>query len=405
MNVDWSLTDQEIVKTIKQSANLDQCVLCGKCAAVCPSHRNLNQELFSPRGRVNLINALIEGSITPGKKFFLSLLSCLGCGACEKACPTNVRSRWAGVLARNLSHFRHLYGEIRECLRDSVDQPFPTSVLEHLNISVEKNEKPFHLRFPDMSKEQKDMEYKVIYFPDWVRNYLLPESACFTFKLLNKMGFEVKVPQDLTYSGALFIFTGELGIARALASKNLKILGQEKDTIIICDCASCMGALISYLDWFPEDSDQRNEAIEMAERVRILSEFIDEISHPSDLFGSYEGIRVAYLDSCAMRYGLEFDTPPRRLLDSLKGVERIEFPVEDCCPGWPLWLMKEESELTDLIFQHMIDFLMQQRVEILIVEDAPSQLALIKEFKNTNLSIQIMALSEFLFSRKDISEK
>lgn len=68
----------------------NNCVQCGYCLPVCPTYTTFGKETHSPRGRINLVKMVGEGKITD-----LSVLEepfdlCLGCRACETACPTGV---------------------------------------------------------------------------------------------------------------------------------------------------------------------------------------------------------------------------------------------------------------------------------------------------------------------------
>src|SRR5258706_6448436 len=77
------------------------CVHCGFCLAACPTYRELGQEMDTPRGRILLMKQVVEGSL-PWEAAQPHVDRCLGCLACEPACPS-------GVSYRNLiSPFRAL---------------------------------------------------------------------------------------------------------------------------------------------------------------------------------------------------------------------------------------------------------------------------------------------------------
>ena len=68
------------------------CVHCGFCLAACPTYRELGQEMDTPRGRIVLMKQVLEGTLA-WDAAQPHIDRCLGCLACEPACPSGVPYR------------------------------------------------------------------------------------------------------------------------------------------------------------------------------------------------------------------------------------------------------------------------------------------------------------------------
>src|SRR5664279_32673 len=85
-----SSTEPSLLKQLDYSV-LQQCIHCGMCLPSCPTYDATKHETSSPRGRIALMRAVADGKLAPNSPQFADeMYFCLGCLACETACPANV---------------------------------------------------------------------------------------------------------------------------------------------------------------------------------------------------------------------------------------------------------------------------------------------------------------------------
>jgi glycolate oxidase iron-sulfur subunit len=68
-----------------------QCIHCGFCLPTCPTYAVLGVEMDSPRGRIYQMQAVAEGRLEISDDFIEHMYCCVGCRACETACPSGVQ--------------------------------------------------------------------------------------------------------------------------------------------------------------------------------------------------------------------------------------------------------------------------------------------------------------------------
>ena len=78
------------IPLLQQEDLLAGCVHCGFCLEVCPTYQLSGDENNSPRGRLRLWRQEAEGRLPPDPWTDEYTSECVGCLACESACPANV---------------------------------------------------------------------------------------------------------------------------------------------------------------------------------------------------------------------------------------------------------------------------------------------------------------------------
>lgn len=89
-----------------------QCIHCGFCLPTCPTYAVLGVEMDSPRGRIYQMQAVAEGRLEISEDFIEHMYCCVGCRACETACPSGVQ-----------------FGKLIEAAREQIQLSAPTEQL------------------------------------------------------------------------------------------------------------------------------------------------------------------------------------------------------------------------------------------------------------------------------------
>src|SRR5205085_762121 len=104
----------------RERSGIDACVHCGFCLQACPTYLTLEDENDSPRGRVLIMRALLEGTLAPESETVETHIKrCLGCRACETACPSGVP-----------------YGHLLEATRETLAQRRPIPWIARFILAI-----------------------------------------------------------------------------------------------------------------------------------------------------------------------------------------------------------------------------------------------------------------------------
>ena len=127
---------------------LRKCVHCGFCTATCPTYTLLGDELDGPRGRIQLIQGMLESGAAPSATVVTHIDRCLSCLACVSACPSGVD--YPRLIDEARAHVEQTYRRPwRQALtRRVLGVVLPRRLLLRLALSLGRMASPFSALMP-----------------------------------------------------------------------------------------------------------------------------------------------------------------------------------------------------------------------------------------------------------------
>ncbi len=348
-----------------------KCVRCGFCMDACPTYRLTGIETLSPRGRIRLMSSVMNGETDMTSEIIAGIDTCLGCRACEPACPSGVqygrivehfRNRIEesgvrpklqhdakhGILAAmrephlfslSLRASRTLSGALAPIMGSSshghADMPVPIAqALSGGSSQTLMPETPDSVSvgsLPSFSPAIGERRYSVCILQGCVMRVLYHQTNLATVRVLQHAGCDVHCPPELGCCGALDFHAGNHSSGVEHAKAVLAALrGHEYDAFVI-NSAGCGSTIKEYGTLLEDDPIWAAEAAGLSAKTLDVSEFIERIGLPGVSL-RFPAV-VTYHDACHLAHGQGVTDQPRRLLSSIEGLELVPLHESDMCCG------------------------------------------------------------------------
>lgn len=327
------------------------CVHCGLCLSACPTYVELGTEMDSPRGRIYLMKGLEDGSLPMTPEVARHLDLCLGCRACETACPSGVRYGDLIESARAFVESQHQRPFIDRVRRRLITLLFPhPTVLRTLLLPLRFLELigamglarrvsgtaamlprlGWWAPVPELEPARTVERHRVGFLAGCVAQVLFAETNRATLRVLARNGCTVETPARQGCCGALYLHAGAKHEALDCARRNLDAFPANLDAIVV-NAAGCGAMLKQYGELLADDPVYAARAHAFSATVRDVTEFLAGIelvppTHPVHA-------RVTYHDACHLAHGQGVRDAPRRLLRQIPGLELVELADADTCCG------------------------------------------------------------------------
>ncbi|MEZ5385793.1 MAG: heterodisulfide reductase-related iron-sulfur binding cluster [Prosthecobacter sp.] len=323
------------------------CVHCGFCLAACPTYRELGQEMDTPRGRIVLMKEVLEGKMS-FESAQPHVDRCLGCLACEPACPSGVPYRDLISPFRALAAPKMNRSPLERLRRFFAAQtvPFPkrfrfAAWLGRMGrwLPMPKAMRPMLDLIPDElpPKQTWEAQYaaqgetlaRVALLLGCAQQVLDPDINTATIEVLTRNGVEVVIPRSQGCCGGLAWHTGDLEAARSFARQNLDAFPDDVDAILT-NAAGCGSAMHEYhlvLRGTPDEA----RAESFRHRVMDVSVFLAKLGLRESLRETK--LKAAYHDACHLSNAQNVRKQPRDLLKTIPGLQLLEISDAHLCCG------------------------------------------------------------------------
>lgn len=366
------------------------CIHCGLCLPACPTYQQLGNENDSPRGRIYLMRAVSEGRLELESASFSKHIDlCLGCRACETACPAGVNYGFLLEAAReDLLHaesknprgtfqkamlklaLRHVFpypwrlrvafflarlargffltkwllrAGFLKTLSPSAD--FAASLLDSTapHSSARRGEKP---------NVASDAARPVTVFTGCVMQGLFKPTNEATARVLAVNGSANTRVKTQVCCGALHAHSGEMETARELARRNIDAFERSApNATIIINAAGCGALLKEYGELLKHDALYAERAKAFSARVKDVTEFLATLIDAGQFkTGAPLDQRVTYDAPCHLYHAQRVMTAPQKLLAAIPGLEYKQLEgFQDCCGGAGIYNLSEPEMSNQLL--------------------------------------------------------
>jgi glycolate oxidase iron-sulfur subunit len=361
-------------------ALIDACVHCGFCLPTCPTYLLWSEEMDSPRGRIYLMKAALEGRAALTPSFVRHFDACLGCMACVTACPSGVQ--YGPLIERTRAqierHYSRGFGDraFRAFLFALLPYParlrialaplaftgwlvhaanqtgllrlLPARLRSLVTLAPPVSWRSLTARVAKATPAVGAARMTVGLLTGCVQRLAFPQVNQATVTVLAAEGCRVMAPAGQGCCGALPLHAGRIDQARALARETIAVFeraGVDRVAVNAAGCGSCMK---EYGELFADDPGWAARARAFSARVRDVSEVVVELGesraprHPIHA-------RVAYHDACHLAHAQGVRAEPRALLAAIPGLEVLT-PEESeiCCGSAGIYNLVEPDAAADL---------------------------------------------------------
>jgi glycolate oxidase iron-sulfur subunit len=383
---------------------LQQCMHCGMCLPACPTYDTTKRERNSPRGRIALMRSVATEELPITKSFADEMSYCLGCLACQTACPAGVdyatlfETARADIEQSNITAapVRSLYRFLTLDLlftRPRLLRAFGRLLRFYQASGAERLVRKLHLTKllpPDLRRLEPQtpricrkfsneliepveslttspVVRKVALLTGCIQDLAFSEINRHTADVLLANGCEVHTPPVQPCCGSIHSHNGETELARDTARRLIDLLPPEDFDAIISNAGGCGSHLRHYGHLLENDPAYSERAKLWDTKLKDIHEFLSETGFRRPTAAPFpEDTLVTYHDSCHLTHGQKVTLQPRFIIDLIPGLTRVELPEANWCCGSAGVYSITQPEQSQLLLDRKVKHILSTNATILL---------------------------------------
>ena len=394
------------------------CVHCGLCLSAYPTYLETGNENDSPRGRIYLMRAIQDGRLPIDDITVRHIDLCLGCRACETACPSGVE--YGNLLEHTRNHLERNYSRswFQTFLRRiAIEQVFPfpwrmklalipariiralgvVAILpqfarEALDLVPAKIKRG---RLPLITPAEGTGKGRVGFIDGCVMQVMFGDTNQASVNLLTREGWEVCNPQDQACCGALYAHNGQLEKARECARHNIAVFEKHELDAIVINAAGCGSTLKDYGKLLENDEKWAERARQFSAKVKDLTESISVSNFKPDVTAE----KVTYHDACHLAHPQGITAQPRALVNAVASKRFVELPEADICCGSAGSYNLTEPEMAARLQKRKIDHIISTGAEVVVTSNPGCVLQIQAGLQKAGSNIRAIHIADYLTER------
>ncbi len=386
----------------------------------------LGREADSPRGRIYQVLQVDAGRLEIGDSFVTHMDRCLGCRACETACPSGVQ--YGRILERARAEIESNYR--RPLLEQLLRKWFFTRVLHDRKglerwarllrvyqrsglqtlaratgvlkllglhqveaLAPKVDSEFFFSHTGRMHHGEGEIRGRVLFHIGCIASVAFSKLNEATVRVLNKNGFDVFVPQGQRCCGALQAHAGFREEAQKMGRRNIRAMLEPTGDTVITNSAGCGAMMKEYGELLADNPKYADRARDFGSIVKDITEFLAEagLRPPKRPLKA----RVTYQDPCHLAHAQKVRSAPRELLLAL-GADLVEMAHPDYCCGSAGTYNVTQNELSMKILEQKLDEVTDTRAEIIATANTGCMLQLRAGVKARGLKTRVAHVVELL---------